>query len=253
MQDKCGRTCFAPVRRWKLCSLPVLPISIQLRAVLEAGARTLSTTIPPYIKQLLWNRICKKKEKEWDEMYFSNAGAVEEDAEESLSPRWKKLCPKQPMEQLLWFDKIKKKGRVVDGRMQHCSTRRWTQNIQTVELDFGWTSDESLDEEGIWTPKIYNSSCHFLQTKTFLVPKIGMSCFHPFQLLPISENSRLFSTDIITRNCYIIRFLCEFFTAHSFSALGMATENSFLHLHLTFSMCVCKIIHCISNHWFVGS
>ena len=95
--------------------------------------------------------------KEHEPLTFSNPATAEED-EEGSSPDLTKpplestsaeVLPKEPEEESEKVKETKRKRRTIRKRTHRQSTRSRNHEIETVELDFGWSSGESADDEDI--------------------------------------------------------------------------------------------------------
>ena len=116
---------------------------------------TLSSTLPFFQMATLERNMPKYDKNEL--LTFSNPTTVEESEEESapvqVEPPLERspveALPKVPLEQPDGIEGAKQKGRLVRGRVQRRSTMRHTHDIETVEVEFGWSSNESLDDKNI--------------------------------------------------------------------------------------------------------
>ena len=123
----------------------------------ESGTGTLSSALPSFQSASLESSAQKCNQQSYELLPFGNppsAATVKEDEEESSPDLTKpssestsaKVFPKMLKEEPEEVKETEKRGRVICGRRNHRSTRSRHHHIETVELDFGWSSRESLDD-----------------------------------------------------------------------------------------------------------
>ena len=136
---------------------PVISTSSKLSAKIDTGssAGTLSSAVPSYQTSTLERNVQKYNKQSHELLSFSNPATVDEEEEESSSDLTEPPLESSPMEALSKVpieepeeaESTKKKNTGARTRIQRRSTRRRTHDIETVELDLGFSSEESLEDE----------------------------------------------------------------------------------------------------------
>ena len=116
---------------------------------------TTSSPFPPFQFATLEHNVQKYKKQSQELMSFNDPAIMEEDKGKSfpnletpLECNHHEPLPDVFLEQPVKVQGKEKKGEVAHGRVQRHTTRNRKHDIQTVKLDFGWSSDESDNNEG---------------------------------------------------------------------------------------------------------
>ena len=122
-----------------------------------SSSGTLSSALPSNQMATLERNVHKSEKQSLELLTLSNPATLEEDEEETAPVQMERplksspaeALPKVAMEQPEKTERIIQKGGFVRGRIQRQSTTSHAHEIETFEVEFGWSSSETLDDENI--------------------------------------------------------------------------------------------------------